>query len=83
MVNSMAKADKKDEKLIKRQQTRITRIANGSGCTEQEVREFLSQFEKMEKMMGQFKKNRGFRKKVEQMLAGGGMKNMNPGGGLF
>jgi signal recognition particle subunit SRP54 len=83
MINSMAAAEKKDAKLIRRQPTRITRIANGSGCTEQEVREFLSQFEKMEKMMGQFKKNRGFRKKVEQMLQGGGMKNINPGGGLL
>jgi len=83
MINSMAKAEKKDAKLIRRQPSRIARIAAGSGCTEQDVREFLSQFEKMEKMMGQFKKNRGFRKKVEQMLQGGGMKNMNPGGGLF
>jgi signal recognition particle subunit SRP54 len=83
MINSMAKEEKKDAKLIKRQPTRVARIANGSGCSEQEVREFLSQFEKMEKMMTQFKKNRGFRKKVEQMLQGGGMKNMNPGGGLI
>ena len=83
MINSMASAEKKDAKLIKRQPTRIARIAKGAGCTEQEVREFLSQFEKMEKMMNQFQKNRGFRKKVEQMLAGGGLKNMNPGGGMF
>jgi signal recognition particle subunit SRP54 len=77
MINSMTQTEKKDAKLIRRQPTRIARIAAGSGCTELDVREFLSQFEKMEKMMGQFKKNRGFRKKVEQMLQGGQMGNMN------
>ena len=76
MINSMTKAEKKDAKVIRKQPTRITRIANGAGCTEKDVREFLSQFEKMEKMMSQFQKNRGFRKKIEQMLSGGGMANM-------
>ncbi len=76
MINSMSKAEKKDASLLKKQPTRVTRIANGSGCTEKEVREFLSQFEKMEKMMGMFKKNRGFRKKMEKMMKGGGIPGM-------
>jgi signal recognition particle subunit SRP54 len=76
MINSMTKAEKKSAKLIKSQPTRIARIANGSGCSEKDVREFLSQFDKMEKMMGQFQKNRGFRKKIEQMIQGGGLANM-------
>jgi len=76
MINSMTKQEKKDAKLIRKQPARITRIAKGAGCTEKDVREFLSQFEKMEKMMGQFQKNRGFRKKIEQMLAGGQIGNM-------
>jgi signal recognition particle GTPase len=54
----------------------VARIAAGSGCTERDVRDFLSQFEKMEKMMHQFQKNRGFRKKVEQMLQGGKLGGM-------
>lgn len=83
MINSMTKAEKKEAKLIRAQPTRVERIAKGSGCTEQDVREFLSQFEKMYKMMNQFKKNKGFRKKIEQMLQGGQLKNINPGGGMF
>ncbi len=71
MINSMTKAEKKDAKLLKNNAARIARIAKGSGCSEKEVRDFLSQFEKMEKMMGMFKRNRGFRKKMEKMMKGG------------
>jgi signal recognition particle subunit SRP54 len=70
MINSMTKQEKKDASLLKSSPNRIVRIANGSGCSEKEVREFLSQFEKMEKMMNMFKKNRGFRKKMEKMMGG-------------
>jgi len=71
MINSMTKSEKKDASLLKSNPNRIARIARGSGCTEKEVREFLSQFEKVEKMMNMFKKNRGFRKKMEKMMKGG------------
>ncbi|MBU0471043.1 MAG: signal recognition particle receptor subunit alpha [Nanoarchaeota archaeon] len=71
MINSMTKQEKKDAKILKNNANRIARIAKGSGCTEKEVREFLSQFEKMEKMMNMFKHNRGFRKKMEKMMQGG------------
>ncbi len=71
MINSMTKQEKKEASILKNNQSRITRIARGSGCTEKEVKEFLEQFEKMEKMMGMFKKNRGFRKKMEKMMKGG------------
>lgn len=75
MINSMSKAEKKDASLLKNQK-RIARIAKGSGCTEKEVREFISQFEKMEKMMNRFKKDRGFRKKMEKIMKGGLPGNM-------
>ncbi|MFN7991722.1 MAG: signal recognition particle receptor subunit alpha, partial [Candidatus Micrarchaeia archaeon] len=71
MINSMTKAEKRDASLLKSNHSRITRIALGSGCSEKEVKEFLAQFEKMEKMMGMFKRNRGFRKKMEKMMQGG------------
>jgi signal recognition particle GTPase len=71
MINSMTKAEKRDAALLKSSQARIARIAKGAGCTEKEVKEFLAQFEKMEKMMGMFKRNRGFRKKMEKMMKGG------------
>ncbi|MBI5227739.1 signal recognition particle protein [Candidatus Micrarchaeota archaeon] len=70
MINSMTKAEKKDAYIIKASPTRIARIAKGSGVSEKEVKEFLSQFEKMEKMMGKFKNDRGFRKKMEKMMSG-------------
>jgi signal recognition particle subunit SRP54 len=79
MISSMTPAEKKDAKLIRAHPSRMARIAAGSGCTEKDVREFLTQFEKMEKMMHQFQKNRGFRKKVEQMLQGGKIGNMKMG----
>ncbi|MDO8553273.1 MAG: LAGLIDADG family homing endonuclease [Candidatus Micrarchaeota archaeon] len=71
IINSMTKAEKKDASLLRKSSSRIERIAKGSGTSDKEVREFLSQFEKMEKMMGMFKHNRGFRSKMEKMLKGG------------
>ncbi len=71
MINSMTKDEKKDATLRKNSQSRVSRVARGSGCSEKDVREFLAQFEKMEKMMGMFKRNRGFRKKMEKMMKGG------------
>jgi len=70
MINSMTKAEKKDPKLIRSSKSRLARIAKGSGCSENDVREFLSQFEKVEKMMEKFQKDRGFRTKIEKMLKG-------------
>jgi len=70
MINSMTKAEKRDASLLKNNAARVARIAKGSGCSEKDVRDFLSQFEKMEKMMGMFKRNRGFRKKMEKMMQG-------------
>ncbi len=72
MINSMTLKERKDATLLKKSGSRIARIAKGSGCTEQDVREFLNQFEKMEKMLGAFKHNRGFRKQMERMMKGGG-----------
>lgn len=76
MINSMTKTEKKNPSLIKSSKTRLDRIAKGSGSSEKDIREFLSQFEKMEKMMKKFKKDRGFRKKLEKMMKGGGMQGM-------
>lgn len=69
MINSMTKSEKNDAKLLK-SPDRIARIASGSGTTEKDVKEFIAQFEKMEKMMNRFKKDRGFRQKMEKMMKG-------------
>ncbi len=82
MINSMTKSEKQDASLLKgsHSNARIARIARGSGTSEKDVREFLSQFEKMEKMMNRFKRDRGFRKKLEKMM--GNMQGNMPSGGL-
>lgn len=71
MINSMTKAERKNPDLLRKAASRITRIANGSGTKEAEVREFLNQFSKMEKMMKMYKNNRGFRSQLEKMMKGG------------
>ena len=71
IINSMTKKEKKDAKLLKNNPSRIARIAKGAGSSEKEVKEFLSQFDQVEKMMGRFKRDRGFRKKMEKMMKGG------------
>ena len=76
MINSMTSAERKDAGLLRKNATRIARIAKGSGTKEQEVREFLSQFEKMEKMLNMFKHNRGFRGQIEKMMKGGNIGNL-------
>jgi len=76
MINSMTKAEKKNPSLIKSTKGRVERIAQGSGTSEKDVREFLSQFDKMEKMMNKFKRDRGFRRKLEKMMKGGGMQGI-------
>jgi signal recognition particle subunit SRP54 len=76
MINSMNATERKDATIIRKNNSRITRIAKGSGTTENEVREFLSQFEKMEKMMKMYKNNRGFRSQLEKMMKGGRIGNL-------
>ncbi len=73
MISSMTPAERDDAALLKKQKGRIERVAKGSGCKPEEVRELLTQFEKMANLMDGFKKNRGLRKKLERMLGKSGM----------
>jgi signal recognition particle subunit SRP54 len=72
MINSMTPAEREDAHLIKKSSSRQARIAKGAGVKVEDVRRLISEFERMEKMMGAFKKNRGFRKQIEKMMKGGG-----------
>lgn len=72
IINSMTKAERKDAALLRKSNARIDRIAKGAGCAPNDVKGFLNEFEKMEKMMNMFKKNRGFRKQMEKFMKGGG-----------
>lgn len=76
MINSMTKAERKDASLLRKSNARIERVAKGAGCSPKDVKMFLNEFEKMEKMMNMFKKNRGFRKQLEKMMKGGNLKGL-------
>lgn len=70
IISSMTKKEKDNHKLIAG--SRITRIAKGSGKTEQDVREFLKKFEQMSEMMIN----------MMGMMKGGGMPSI-PGMGAM
>ena len=73
IISSMTAAERDDTSLLRKSKSRLARVAKGSGCSEQDVRELLTQFEKICAMMEGFKKDRGMRKKLEKMLKKTGM----------
>lgn len=71
LINSMTKKERKDHILLKKSDSRISRVARGSGRAEKEVRDFISKFEQMKEMMVG----------MMGMMKGGGMPSipgMNP-----
>lgn len=50
IISSMTKDERQDYKIIK--ESRLKRIAKGSGTTEEQVKDFLGKFKQMEQMMG-------------------------------
>lgn len=50
IISSMTQQERDDYKIVK--DSRIKRIAKGSGTTEEAVRDFLGKFKQMEQMMG-------------------------------
>jgi signal recognition particle GTPase len=67
----MTKAERDDPDIIRKQPTRMTRIALGSGVKPESVRAFLSQFGKMKKLYEQFQKNKGMQKQLERFMKKG------------
>jgi len=70
IISAMTKKERKNATLFKKQKSRIERVAKGSGSSEKDVRELLTQFEKLSGIMGGVKKNRGMRKRIEKMMGG-------------
>ena len=71
IIDSMTKQERQNYKVIK--ESRIKRIAMGSGSPESKVKDFLKKFRQMEKMMGG----------MMQMFKGGGMPGLpGMGGGM-
>ena len=73
IISSMTKYERDNAECLRKQKGRIERVAKGAGVKPEEVRELLSQFEKMANLVNGFKKNRGLRKKLEKMLGKSGM----------
>ncbi|EQC45984.1 signal recognition particle protein [Bacteriovorax sp. Seq25_V] len=74
IINSMTNSERDDYKLIK--ESRIARISKGSGTTEAQVRDFISKFRQMEKMMG------GMMQMMKGGMPGMGMPGMPGMGGM-
>jgi signal recognition particle subunit SRP54 len=55
MVTSMTAQERRNPKLLQNQ-SRVRRIARGSGTTQQEVQKLVKQFQEMQKMMRQMGK---------------------------
>jgi signal recognition particle subunit SRP54 len=64
IISSMTKKEKDNHKIIK--ESRVSRIAKGSGTTDQAVKDFLQKFEQMQGMMIN----------MAGMMKGGGMPQM-------
>jgi len=60
IISSMTPEERKYEKLM-HDASRIKRVAKGSGTTEKDVRELLSDFAKMKKLLNAFKNDRNLR----------------------
>ncbi|MCX6767590.1 MAG: signal recognition particle receptor subunit alpha [Candidatus Micrarchaeota archaeon] len=71
IVHSMTKDERKDPELM-RNRARQERVAKGAGAKLEDVRELVSSFDKVEKMMKGIGRNRGLMKRFEKMF--GGMK---------
>ncbi len=66
IIASMTKEERKNDKLL-HDKSRVARIAKGSGTTEKNVTEMLSEFNKMKKIFNSFKNDRNMRKRFSQL----------------
>jgi signal recognition particle subunit SRP54 len=65
IISSMTKEERKDDRLL-HDSSRIRRIAKGSGTTEKDVHDLISDFNKMKKVFNNFKNDRSFKKRMKQ-----------------
>ncbi len=68
-VLSMTPKERKQPELM-HDKSRQNRVAKGSGLKADEVRELVSNFDKVSKMMKMMKKNRGMIKNLQKMMPG-------------
>jgi signal recognition particle subunit SRP54 len=70
MINSMTKEERKNPEIVKKSQSRIKRIAKGSGLSEQEVISLLNEYFRAEKLVKKLMSDKGMLKKIQKMLPG-------------
>jgi signal recognition particle subunit SRP54 len=64
IIGSMSKAERKNERLL-HEPGRVTRIANGSGVSERDVRAMVADFNKMKKAFGMLKNDRNLKRRFK------------------
>ncbi|MDE1823925.1 MAG: signal recognition particle protein Srp19, partial [Candidatus Micrarchaeota archaeon] len=69
IISSMTRKERNSDRLVK-EHSRIARIAKGSGTTEKDVRELISDFNKMKKFATMFKNNRDLKKNISKFMPG-------------
>ena len=67
IIGSMTKDERKDGALL-HDPDRVTRIAKGSGTSEKDVRQLLTDFNKMKKMFNSLKNDRNFKKRFAKFM---------------
>lgn len=67
IIDSMTKAEREDGRLLSGT-SRIKRVANGSGVTEKDVRELISDFNKMKRLYSAFKNDRNVRRQFSKFI---------------
>ena len=70
IIGSMTVEERKHENIVK-DHSRVARIAKGSGTSEKDVKNLLSDFNKMKKFYGMFKNDRSFNKKISKFMGSG------------
>ncbi len=67
IISSMTTQERQNGKVL-HDPSRVSRIAKGSGTTEKDVRELISDFNKMKKMFDTMKNDRSFKKRFAKFM---------------
>ena len=70
IIGSMTPKERRSGELVK-DHSRLSRIAKGSGTSEKDVRQLLSDFNKMKKFYEMFKNDRGMKKNLSKLMGAG------------
>jgi signal recognition particle subunit SRP54 len=67
IIDSMTPEERENGSVLSNS-SRIKRISRGSGCSEKEVRELISDFNKMKKLYKMMKSDRNVRKQFSKFM---------------